>query len=141
MDESISRQAVLDAFNTNIGGLVIGGKENAKSVERYLNGVIEKIKALPPTQTEPNWIPVTEGLPKIKDGHTSKPCLVYCRIGEEGAWDYAYGFAELEENIFGQVGWNCERDDEYHEALGTVLAWMPLPAPYQPKEVTNGNHN
>ena len=56
---------------------------------------------------------------------------MYCRIGEEGAWDHAYGFAELEENIFGQVGWNCERDDEYHEALGTVLAWMPLPEPYK----------
>ena len=52
---------------------------------------------------------------------------MYCENG-------AYGFAELEENIFGQVGWNCERDDEYHEPLGEVIAWMPLPEPYTEEE-------
>ncbi len=70
------------------------------------------------------WISVSERLPDIKEHHVSEPCIVYCENG-------AYGFAELEENIFGQVGWNCERDDEYHEPLGKVLAWMPLPKPYQ----------
>ena len=70
------------------------------------------------------WIPVGERLPAIKEHHVSEPCIVYCENG-------AYGFAELQENIFGQAGWNCERDDEYHEALGTVLAWMPLPPAYQ----------
>lgn len=69
------------------------------------------------------WIPVSERLPEIKDHHVSDPCIVYCDNG-------AYGFAELEENIFGQVGWNCERDDEYHEPLGEVIAWMPLPEPF-----------
>ena len=65
-----------------------------------------------------------ERLPDIKEHHVSEPCIVYCENG-------AYGFAELEENIFGQVGWNCERDDEYHEPLGEVLAWMPLPEPWK----------
>lgn len=68
------------------------------------------------------WIPCSERLPDIGEHHVSEPCIVYCSNG-------AYGFAELEENIFGQVGWNCERDDEYHEPLGEVLAWMPLPEP------------
>ena len=79
-----------------------------------------------------HWIPCSERLPDIKEHHCSEPCIVYCENG-------AYGFAELEENIFGQVGWNCERDDEYHEPLGKVLAWMPLPEPYQGGETDEGN--
>lgn len=70
------------------------------------------------------WIPVSVSLPDINAHYTSDPCIVFCDNG-------AYGFAELEENIFGQVGWDCERDDEYHEPLGTVVAWMPLPEPYR----------
>lgn len=70
------------------------------------------------------WIPVSERLPEIGEHYVSEPCIVYCSNG-------AYGFAELEENIFGQVVWNCERDDEYHEPLGEVLAWMPLPEPWR----------
>ena len=72
---------------------------------------------------EPQWIPCSERLPEIGEHYVSEPCIVYCSNG-------AYGFADLEENIFGQVGWNCERDDEYHEPLGEVIAWMPLPEPY-----------
>lgn len=73
------------------------------------------------------WVPVSERLPKIGEHHISEPCLVYCKGG-------AYAFAELEENIFGQVGWDCERDDDYHEPIGEVVAWMPLPEPYKEKE-------
>ena len=51
-DDSISRQQALDAFNTNLNELVVGGKENAKTVETYLNRVLDKIKCLPPTQPE-----------------------------------------------------------------------------------------
>ena len=70
------------------------------------------------------WIPCSERLPKIGEYHISEPCLVYCKGG-------VYAFAELEENIFGQVGWNCERDDDYHEPIGEVIAWMPLPKPWK----------
>jgi len=55
----IDRQAAIDAFNTNLNGLVVGGEENAKTVENYLNGVIEKIKCLPsaePEREKGNWI-------------------------------------------------------------------------------------
>lgn len=79
---------------------------------------------LPSAQPDHLWIPCSERLPDIKEHHVSEPCIVYCENG-------AYGFAELEENIFGQVGWNCERDDEYHEPLGEVIAWMPLPEPWK----------
>jgi hypothetical protein len=76
---------------------------------------------------ENQWIPCSERLPDIKEHHVSEPCIVYCENG-------AYGFAELEENIFGQVGWKCVREDDYHEPLGNVIAWMPLPEPYKESE-------
>ena len=52
MDDLISRQAAIDAFNTNIDELVVAGKENADAVERYLNRVIDEIKQLPSVQPE-----------------------------------------------------------------------------------------
>ena len=54
MQDLISRQAVLDAFNTNLNELVVGGEENAKTVENYLNRVLDKIKCLPPAQLGTN---------------------------------------------------------------------------------------
>ena len=106
MDDLISRQAALDVLEWKWAG----------------KAAFDAIKSLP--TAEPKWTPCSERLPDITDHHTSEPCIVYCDNG-------AYTFAELEENIFGQVGWNCERDDEYHEAVGVVLAWMPLPEPFK----------
>ena len=55
--ELISREQAIDAFNTNINELVVAGKENADSVERYLNRVIDEIKQLPPIQPKRGkWI-------------------------------------------------------------------------------------
>lgn len=85
------------------------------------------IDSAPTIDAVSEWIPCSEGLPKIGEHHISEPCIVCCKGG-------VYAFAELEENIFGQVGWNCERDDDYHEPIGEVTAWMPLPKPYGEKE-------
>lgn len=119
MSDLIERQAAIDAL----------ADMHCKSDEDGYVWIIRsdawaRIDALPSAQPEQRWIPCSERLPVIKEHHVSEPCIVYCSNG-------AYGFAELEENIFGQVGWNCERDDEYHEPLGEVLAWMPLPEPYK----------
>lgn len=108
MDDLISRQAAIDALNAE------GITKNMRAHKRILSL---------PAADVPQWIPVTERLPDITDHHTSDVCLVYCDNG-------AYAFAELEENIFGQVGWDCEREDDYHESVGTVVAWMQLPEPY-----------
>ena len=47
MNDLISRAEAIDAFNTNLNELVVGGEENAKTVENYLNRVLDKIKCLP----------------------------------------------------------------------------------------------
>ena len=64
MSDLIDRRAAIDAFNTNLNELVVGGEENAKTVENYLNRVLDKIKCLPPAQPEiirckdcKHWIP------------------------------------------------------------------------------------
>ena len=62
--DCISRQQAIESFNTDVDMLIVCGMENAKAVERYLNGVIEKIKQLPSAQPEivrckdcKHWIP------------------------------------------------------------------------------------
>lgn len=61
MNDLISKSEALNAFDTNLDKLIVGGSENAKSVEQYLNGVIDKIKQLP--IKESGWIPCSERLP------------------------------------------------------------------------------
>jgi hypothetical protein len=55
MEQLISRQQAIDAFNTGLNELVVDGEENAKTVENYLNRVIEKIKCLPSAQPEQRY--------------------------------------------------------------------------------------
>jgi len=73
------------------------------------------------------WIPVEDALPEIKEYHISETVLCYCDSG-------ALAIARLEENGFGQVGFNCEKDDEYHHSAGKVLYWMPIPEIPEPPE-------
>lgn len=99
-----------------------GGEWARQITEGFCEDIDEQ-----PTIEPQKWNPCSKRLPNIKENHASEPCIVYCENG-------AYGFAELEENIFGQVGWDCEREDDYHEPLGNVIAWMPLPEPWKGEE-------
>ena len=104
MSDTIYRQQALDAI---------------KYAE--LGCEYEAIEALPSAQSQ--WIPCSERLPEIKEHHVSDTVICYCSNG-------AYTFSQLQENIFGQCGFECEREDDYYEAVGEVIAWMPLPKPY-----------
>ena len=73
------------------------------------------------------WIPVEDALPEIKEFHISDTVLCYCDSG-------ALAIARLEENGFGQVGFNCEKDDEYHHSAGKVLYWMQIPEIPEPQK-------
>lgn len=111
---------------------VLGIEEDCQDCQ-YKNGVfckkssdfVDACEAIYDAPTiEAEWIPVSERLPDIKEGYCSETCLAYTDTD-------AYCFTYLEANIFGRVGWNCERDDDYHDPIGEVLAWMPLPKPYK----------
>ena len=49
MDDTISRQAAIDALNGNI---TVTGEENAKAVQKYIRSVSLKIHDLPSAQPE-----------------------------------------------------------------------------------------
>ena len=54
MSDLIDRESALSAFNTDINKLIVGGEENARAVENYLNGVIDNIRHLPPAELSTN---------------------------------------------------------------------------------------
>jgi len=91
-----------------------------------ISKVWQQVKNMPTVDAEPHWIPCSERLPEINEHHVSDVCLVYIDDG-------AMMFSEMQENIFGQRFWECERDDDYHKSVGEVIAWMPLPKPYEVK--------
>lgn len=125
MSDTIYRQDAINVLE-KLSACEEYGVEVGTDEETYIGKyeAITEISDLPSADRPQGWIPCSERLPKIGEYHISEPCLVYCKGG-------VYAFAELEENIFGQVGWNCERDDDYHEPIGEVVAWMPLPKPWK----------
>ena len=76
MDDMISRQQAIDAFNTDVDSLIVYGTENAVTVKRYLNGVLEKIKQLPPIQPKTGkWILDRSGAYCCSE--CMEPCATY----------------------------------------------------------------
>lgn len=119
MSDLIDRQTAIEAVRHKICDYIpiLWGKQQEIPLE------VEMVLVRLPS-AEPRWIPVSERLPEIKEHHVSDVCLVCLK-------DHGMTFAELQENIFGQVGWDVEREDDYHEPIGEVVAWIPLPEPYQ----------
>lgn len=60
MDDLISRQAAIDAFDCT-DELTVTGNENAQNVMNYINKVVGKIKALPSAQPKKGkWVRTTK---------------------------------------------------------------------------------
>ncbi len=121
MDDYISRQQAVDAFNTNLNELVVGGEENAKAVENYLSGVFDRLNSLPPTQPEPHWIPVTERLPEDVEEGQKYPTVIY----STNSGEVAAGWYE----ILTRTWWRESISDDVIK--DKVIAWMPLPEPFK----------
>lgn len=95
--------------------------EENESLGKDLTSAVEMLKK----KRKPQWIPVTERLPEIDEKHhCSKDVLAYLKGG-------GMCFTALEENIFGQAWFECERHPAIEEEM-IVTHWMPLPEP--PKE-------
>lgn len=106
-EDAISRQAVLDVVER----------------EQFKGDAISEIEKLPSVKPqEPKWIPVSVRLPEksgrylayIINSHDDK--LRYVMTCDYSADGY----------------WNWFPDDEC--ASDNVIAWMPLPTPYEPQE-------
>lgn len=91
--------------------------------EKYLSNVVENI--------EPTWIPISDKLPPVgsciivtvKDHIRNQLELRYPVWYIEKIYDRGYAF------YFGEIG-NILMPD-----ISEVIAWMPMPTPYEPKDL------
>ena len=99
------------------------------TVEMFRDGCLESIETLmtegeiydieydPKTaEPEPPWIPCSERLPEVNDTY------LVCYEDASVLMDWFNGH------------WFFYRTNPAVEETGTVIAWMPLPEPYQPEE-------
>ena len=112
MNKLISEQVVIDRLSHWYSDMLETGKEQ--------EDLIEVIKAIPPA--EPDWIPVSERSPEKSGDY-------WCTFGGT--------------NLTGSDFYTTESDakeifDEPEEYAGwrsqNVIAWMPLPKRYEPRE-------
>ena len=79
-------------------------------------------------QSAQQWIPVSERLPE-KDGHYIVYAPTYSG-GSSSSKEYHDGVMF---SAFKKGKWSIEHG--YHKRPNCVVAWMPLPTPYQESEV------
>lgn len=113
-DDAVSRQALIDKLETPMNWT---DSEAEIQEQRDYEGFIELVKSMPSvTPQQPRWIPVSERLPE-EYNH------VLCQFCMGGMAECYYA-----NNFFHVVGGLRINSDE-------VVAWMPLPTPYQPPKM------
>lgn len=109
-DDLISRQAAIDALNCNVQ---IRGEENAEAVKKMLSMFFENIMAIPSAQ---QW----------RTGEPSESGDYLCYLFDDfdkDRWFEVCSYYDTDGTAMGDfAGWRCG---------GIVLAWMPLPEPYE----------
>ena len=117
-EDAISRTYLLKKFEDRFIELQ---KAHQKEKQLGINWCINTLKDMPPVTPTQNWIPVSERLPE-----PNRAVLTYVNTGKSETfclanWNDACG--DWEEWIGTRM---LESEMEYK-----VLAWMPLPKPYQ----------
>jgi hypothetical protein len=90
------------------------GRKNTEKVEISVLQLNRVIKALEQEPKTGHWIPVSERLPEINDD-----VLISLEWG-------------IDIGRYSDGEWHSEWINHYDD--GNVLAWMPLPKPYDPQE-------
>lgn len=138
MSDVISRQAAIDAVREYPNDLISqltaiedlpSAQPEPSQVARDIATIIENeqdMRAILDAQPEPHWIPCSERLPEesgqylitVKYKHVDDYEDIYA---EHGDWDGS----KWDMFMFGHCG-----------EVESILAWMPLPYPYQPERRT-----
>ena len=122
MKDLIDRQAAIDALAKFVPYAICD-----ESTESYTNGLTDAyylILQLPSAQPERKtgrWIPCSERLP---EGITQ----VIIQTNGEAIYEAIY----MGKDDYGHYVWKRPDNEIYWDE--EVVAWMPLPTPYQPKE-------
>ena len=110
-EDCVSRAEVIKALNNHwLSG---------SCSRRIIDEQIDKVKSLPPVTPTQRWIPVSERLPEV-----GEKVLCQCQAN-------IYEVLKLTVD-----GWFY--DNKHCYMSGFVIAWMPLPKPYEEKR---GNEN
>ena len=129
-NDAISRQAVLD--------IVDSYSESRSNVEDVTQDIISGILALSPVnpQSKTGWIPVSEGLPSdgkylvTRGDVIGRPMIGIRYFNKDLSKVDDFDFVDKK----GISRW-CEYDSEYGWYIDDkVIAWMPLPEPYESQE-------
>lgn len=106
-EDAISRQAVLKIYNEWFNSCNIANKKESPKAQ---------INALPSVQPKSGWIPVSEKLPE-KGGDY----LVTTK------WKGSYSG-----DVYTETNMAVYREKEKEWDCAKVIAWQPLPEPYEP---------
>ena len=146
MSDLISRQAAIDAIAncTNCGDektlRAYVAKHNLDN--EWSGGVLEAINAvedLPSAQPEQRWIPCSERLPEIKQ-HVLLSCygrVIYGRMMSEDG-NGGYPVFEICDSVGEKRPIVLETTVHSEFTTSRIIAWMPLPEPYQEEGEKDG---
>ena len=123
MSDCIDRQTIIDLLTSRAETLrgLYGDLGGAAS------GVRKLVQTLPSAKPEQKWIPVSEALPE----NTEFVLLTIRRL------DKSYNqipFISVGYISWNQTAWWCAHDGDCDAHNVEVLAWMPLPEPYEEGE-------
>lgn len=121
----ISRQAALRTFGLSEKSRKYGGDHSGYQTI-MLYEVQDALEALP---SEPRWIPVSERLPEESGRYLVTRGLNACG----SLWNRIYiaNYSDLMGIKSKRIWWQGNVGKSDFERLGDVLAWMPLPKPYE----------
>ena len=108
MSNLIDRQAAIDA----IDDWWITVDDNRHPVD--------VIKALPPAQSEPQWISVTERLPEKQERVLT--------VDKYGSICVSEWLPYVDDDLYGWMS-------DIHELENDIIAWMPLPEPFREDDI------
>ena len=120
MDDLISRKAAIDA-----------------ALSAFSRGLLASpdIRRLPPAQSKPNWIPISERLPEANGRYLVTRGLNAC-----GAmWNRVYiiNYSDLMGLKSERIWWDGNVGKSDFERIDDVIAWQPLPEPYRAERRTD----